>query len=175
MIHQKRKFDFLRTRPTPLLLYFAALALFSASCSLQSPSALNGEDTKIIKETIMRYDALLSQGYAKTDMTSLQEVAEKEQALKAFRHMAALGDAKKKMTSELVDIQFLDIRLVRENAVQVKTRETWNYAYTNIGAQIPDPTSARTVVYNLSYDLAKKNNRWYVVTVDAMEEEKSEG
>lgn len=103
-----------------------------AACRLDT-----GEDTRAVKDTILRYNRLLAEGYAKTDMTPLQKVATQEQAEKVYNHMAALGEAKIRMESELVDIDFLDVKLSEENVVQVKTRETWNYTHVNIDTKMP--------------------------------------
>jgi hypothetical protein len=88
--------------------------------------------------------------------------------------MSAIGDAKKKMTSSLLDIQFLDLQLVQENVARVETRETWEYTHTPVGSQSPEPLHVQAVVYKLSYRLGKNNNNWYVASVEVLAEEKND-
>jgi hypothetical protein len=104
-------------------------------------------------------------------MTRIQEVATKEQALKVFNHMAALGEAKIRMESQLVDIEFLDIQVAEPGSAKVKTREEWHYTHVNTDAKIPGQRSVKGLIYELSYELVRRNDRWLVSSVSRLEEQ----
>ena len=73
---------------------------------------LEHRDTQEVKDTILRYNKLLTGGYSKMNMTPLREVATLEQSIRVYDHMAALGEAGIRMESQLVDIKFLDINII---------------------------------------------------------------
>ena len=133
-----------------------------------------GDDVKAARDTVLKYNQLLAEGYAKMDMTLLQKVATQEQAEKVYTHMAALGEAKIRMESQLVDIHFFDVRWPEENVAQVKTRETWNYTHVNIDAKMPRQTTVTGLVYTLSYVLLLQHGQWFVSSVTVLEKEESE-
>jgi hypothetical protein len=133
-----------------------------------------GKETKEVKDTILRYNHLLAEGYAKMNMTPLQEVATPEHATKVYYHMAALGEAKIRMESKLINIEFLDIQFPKKDIARVKTREKWNYTHVNINTKMPAQTVVQGLIYNLSYDLIKKDGRWLVSTISVLEEKKPE-
>ena len=128
------------------------------------------KDTRAVKETILRYNQLLSEGYARMNMTPLQEVATLDQATKVYHHMAALGEAKIRMESRLVGIEFLDIQFPGKDLARVRTRERWNYTHVNIGTKMPAQSVVQGLIYNLSYELIKKEGKWLVSSVSILEE-----
>jgi hypothetical protein len=130
------------------------------------------KDTVAVTHTILRYNQLLAKGYAEMNMTPLQEVAIEEQALKAYHHMSALGAGKIRMESELVDIEFLNVELPEEDRARVKTKETWNYRH--IGMEMPSQTVVQGLIYELSYELVRKDGQWFVSSVTVLKEEKPE-
>jgi hypothetical protein len=130
------------------------------------------KDIRAVKDTILRYNQLLAEGYAKMNMTPLREVATEEHALKVYYHMAALGEAKIRMESHLVGIEFLDIQFPKKDSARVKTREKWNYTHVHINTKMPAQTVVQGLIYNLSYDLIKKDGRWLVSSVSVLEEKK---
>ncbi len=133
-----------------------------------------GKDTQAVKDTILRYNRLLAEGYAKMDMTLLQKVATQEQATKVYNHMAALGEAKIRMESRLVGIDFLDVQFSEKNVAQVKTRETWNYTHVNIDTKMPGQTVVEGLIYTLSYGLVMEHGQWFVSCVTVLEEDNVE-
>jgi hypothetical protein len=145
------------------------MLVWIGACSIDA-----GKDTRAAKDTILRYNQLLAEGYAKMDMTLLQKVATQEQAKKVYTHMAALGEAKIRMESELVDIDFLDVQLPKENVAQVKTKETWNYTHVNIDTKMPGQTIVEGLVYTISYELVMQDGQWFVSIVTVLEEHKVE-
>jgi len=129
-----------------------------------------GRDVQKVKDTILRYNQLLSEGYAKMNMTPLQEVATLEQATKVYHHMAALGEAEIRMESQLAGIEFLDIQFHGKDSARVKTKEKWNYVHISIGSKMPAQSVVQDLIYNLSYELIKKNGKWLVSSVSVLEE-----
>ena len=132
------------------------------------------KDTRAVKDTILRYNQLLAEGYARMNMTPLREVATEEHAQKVYHHMAALGEAKIKMESQLIDIEFLDIQYPKKDLVRVKTKEKWNYTHINIGTKMPAQTVVQGLIYKLSYELVRKDGRWVVSSISVLEENKPE-
>jgi hypothetical protein len=129
---------------------------------------LSERDTQEVKDTILRYNKLLSEGYAHMDMSPLREVATEEQAQKVYQHMAALGEAGVRMESQVVNIVFLEIKFPKKNLSKVITKEKWNYSHIKIGTAMPGQTVVRGVVYKLSYELVRKNEKWLVSSVSVL-------
>ena len=129
-------------------------------------------DTRAIKDTILRYNHLLAEGYARMNMTPLKEVATEEHAQKVYHHMAALGESKVRMESQLLDIEFSDIQFPKKDLVRVKTKEKWNYTHINIDTKMPAQTVVQGLFYKLSYELIKKNGKWFVSSISVLEENK---
>lgn len=127
------------------------LAIYICGCRVDTE-----KDTRAIKDTILRYNQLLAEGYARMNMTPLKEVATPEHAQKVYHHMAALGESKVRMESQLVDIEFSDIQFPKKDFAGVKTREKWNYTHINIGSKMPGQTVVQGLIYKLSYELVKK-------------------
>ena len=146
-----------------------AVCISSVGRKVDAEEAVQEKDRITVQHTILRYTQLLAQGYANMNMTNLQEVATEEQALKAYRHMSALGDAKIRMESHLEDIEFVDIQLPKEGSARVRTRERWNYVHVKTGAQIPAETGVQGLVYNLSYELARNDGRWLVSSISVLD------
>src|SRR4030043_76836 len=130
------------------------------------------KDTKAVKDTILRYNQLLAEGYARMNMTPLREVATEEHAQKVYHHMAALGEAKIRMESRLGDIEFSDIQFPKKDFAKVKTKERWNYTHINIDSKMPAQTVVQGLLYRLSYELVKKDGRWFVSSISVLEENK---
>jgi hypothetical protein len=127
------------------------------------------KDTRAVKDTIMRYNQLLAEGYARMNMTPLKEVATEEHAQKVYHHMAAFGEAKIRMESKLIDIEFSDIQFPKKDFAKVKTKEKWDYTHVNIDTKMPAQTVVQGLIYKLSYELIKKNGKWYVSSVSVLE------
>jgi hypothetical protein len=78
------------------------------------------------------------------------------------------------MESELVDIEFLDIQVAGPGSAKVMTREKWNYTHVNIDTKMPGQTVVEGVIYNLSYELVRKDEKWLVSSVSVLGEDKRE-
>ena len=128
------------------------------------------KDTLQVKDTILRYNQLLAEGYARMNMTPLKEVTTDEHAQKVYHHMAALGEAKIRMESKLIDIEFSDIQFPKKDFTKVKTKEKWDYTHVNIGTKMPAQTVVQGLIYKLSYEIIKKNGKWLVSSVSVLED-----
>jgi len=85
------------------------VTLLIAGCGkTKAPKA----DPEALKTTVIHYNALLAEGYRTLNMNPLAQVATKERAQKAYYHMAALGEERKKMESDLRNLDFLEARIL---------------------------------------------------------------
>ncbi len=87
--------------------------------------------------------------------------------------MAALGEGRLRMMSELKDISFKDIRFASTTSASVKTREVWDFRHVNIDTGKVE-RDEKGFVYQMNYHLAKKNGAWWVRGA-AAEDEKGAG
>jgi hypothetical protein len=137
-----------------LLLYF-----FLAACA----SSVNKEEVPL-KETIMRYNILLAEGYRTMNMNPLQEVATKEQAEKLYFHMAAIGEGRLRLDSKLKNIKFTKFETGKADLASVETKEVWDYAHIDINTNSKF-AEERDFVYEMGYSLKKRDGRWIVTNV----------
>ena len=124
---------------------------------------------ELVKKIVERYNVLLAAGYKNLDMNPLQEVATVEQAEKAYTHMAAIGEGTVRMVSRLKKIDYVQVLFPREDKGVVRTREIWDFAYTDIksGRKNEEVTD---FPYDVSYTLEKKDGRWLITDVVASSE-----
>lgn len=122
---------------------------------------------------IIRYNHLLSEGYKSTNMTRLQEVATTELAEKAYYHMAAIGEGKRRMVSELKKINFVTTDCSKLSLCKVVTREWWDFSYADIltGKR---STEVKNYIYDVQYQLANRQGRWILTEINATGEERQE-
>lgn len=132
------------------------LAVATASCS-----TIGSGDADAVKGAVKRYTTLLSQGYASMNMTGLTQAAEEPQVAKVYFHMAALGEGRLRMMSELKDISFSDVRFAAATSASVNTREVWDFRHVNIDTGKVE-RDEKGFVYRMKYHLAKKNGAWLV-------------
>jgi hypothetical protein len=122
---------------------------------------------------IQRYNQLLSEGYKTTNMTKLQEVTTPELAEKAYYHMAAIGEGKSRMVSELKKLNFVETDCSKPSACRVVTREIWDFAYADIqtGAR---SNEVKDYAYDVQYLLENRQGRWLITEISATGEERKE-
>ncbi len=122
---------------------------------------------------IVRYNQLLSEGYKATNMTKLQEVATAELSEKAYYHMAAIGEGKSRMVSELKKLDFVETDCSKSATCRVVTKEIWDFAYADIltGARSNEVKDYR---YDVQYLLENKQGRWLITEITASGEERKE-
>lgn len=122
---------------------------------------------------ILRYNQLLSEGYKTTNMTKLQEVATPELSEKAYYHMAAIGEGKSRMVSELKKLNFVETDTAQPARCRVVTKEWWDFGYADIqtGAR---SNEVKDYIYDVQYLLEKKQDRWIITEITATGEERKE-
>lgn len=148
---------------------FAVLVVVLSLCGCHAGT---DKQTQEIKNAILRYNHLLSEGYIKMNMAPLLETAAPDHVQKVYYHMAALGEAKIRMESQLVDLKFLEFQFLSKYAAKARTREKWNYSHTRIGETLPVRKVVEGYIYQLSYLLVKDDSRWLVSSVSVSEDAK---
>jgi len=122
---------------------------------------------------IKRYNQLLSEGYKTTNMTKLQEVATQELAEKAYYHMAAIGEGKSRMVSELKKIEFKETDCSKPANCRVVTRETWDFGYADIQTG-QKSNEVKDYIYDVQYLLENRQGRWIITGITATGEDRKE-
>lgn len=122
---------------------------------------------------IVRYNQLLSEGYKTTNMTKLQEVATPELAEKAYYHMAAIGEGKSRMISELKKIDFKETDCSKPAICRVVTREWWDFGYADILTG-QKSNKVKDYIYDVQYLLENRQGRWMITDITATGEERKE-
>lgn len=130
-----------------------------------------GEPDDQVKNVIVRYNQLLSYGYATLNMNPLQEVTTAMQAEKAYSHMAAIGEGGVRMTSQLKTIGFGAVSFPKPGSAVVKTREVWDFAYNDIKTG-EKREEEKNFVYLVTYVLENRGGRWLITDITAGSEEK---
>jgi hypothetical protein len=122
---------------------------------------------------VVRYNHLLSEGYKTTNMTKLQEVATPELAEKAYYHMAAIGEGKSRMVSELKKINFVETDCSKPSKCRVVTKEWWDFGYADIltGKR---SNEVKDYIYDVQYLLENRQGRWMISEISATGEERKE-
>lgn len=128
---------------------------------------------EVSHKLIVRYNQLLSEGYKTTNMTRLQEVATPELAEKAYYHMAAIGEGKSRMVSELKKIDFKETDCSKQSKCRVVTREWWDFGYADIltGQR---SNEVKDYIYDVQYLLENRQGRWMITEINATGEERKE-
>jgi hypothetical protein len=128
--------------------------------------------TQAVKDTILRYNQLLAEGYANMNMNPLQEVATADQAGKEYRHMAALGEANIRMAAALKSIEFSAVVVSRDGSASAVTKEVWDYTHLDVRTRTP-VTKQQDIVYTLKYELKQENRRWLVASIETIGQKES--
>jgi hypothetical protein len=169
-------------KQTVFVLLFLIAAI--AGCKDKAPSSKPAETSpqktsaasapaEESRNLIERYNRLLSEGYKTTDMTRLQEVTTPELAEKAYYHMAAIGEGKSRMVSELKKIDFVATDCAKPAMCRVVTRESWDFGYADIltGKR---SNEVKDYVYDVQYLVEKREGRWLITEITASGEERKE-
>ena len=138
------------------LLILMLLPFVLASCSQEKKQEVKNP----LHEIIIIYNGLLADGYRRQDLNHMVQAATSRRALKAFYHMAALGEGGVKMDSLLKNIEFTGSKELATGKAQVTTRETWDYRY--VSNVTGEKSPLRTINYVVRYTLEKKEERWLV-------------
>jgi len=142
----------------------------SARTAASSASASLSEESH---DLIKRYNQLLSEGYKTTNMTKLQEVATPELSEKAYYHMAAIGEGKSRMVSELKKIDFKETDCSKPSTCRVVTKELWDFGYADIQTG-QKSNEVKDYMYDVQYVLENKQGKWLITEITATGEERKE-
>jgi len=82
-----------------------------------------------IERIIRHYNDLVAEGYRNQDMNPLQEVTTREQAVKLYHHMSALGEGRLRMESTIRDIRFKKLEQLDRTQATVETEEVWDFTH----------------------------------------------
>ncbi|GFO53606.1 lipoprotein [Geomonas sp. Red276] len=127
----------------------------------------------MVHNQIVRYNQLLSEGYKKGDVTRLQEVADPDQAQKVYYHMAALGEGKTRMVSELKKITFVETDLSTPSKARVATREVWDFAFVDFQSG-KMKNAVKDYLYQVRYQLENRDGNWIITAISATGEDRKE-
>ncbi|KAF0220985.1 MAG: hypothetical protein FD174_698 [Geobacteraceae bacterium] len=119
---------------------------------------------------VMRYNQLLADGYRNLNMTPLQEVATEDLARKAYHHMAAISEGKKRMDSKLKKFEFVKTEFPQPGRCRIQTRELWDYNYSDIETG-KISTEVKDYIYHVNYTLENRGGRWLITSIVANGEE----
>jgi|GEM_PF-2209038 len=162
------------------------LSLPLAGCTEKSPAPKQGAAERtgggaagtipdtMVKQIIERYNQLLIGGYMSMNMTPIQEVASEDVAMKAYYHMAALGEGNNRLVSQLKKIDFKEIASPAAGTYQATTREVWDFVHVNIKTGATS-NEQKNYVYDVVYTLENKKGRWVLTSISAIGEERDKG
>jgi len=125
---------------------------------------------ELVKKVIARYNYLLAEGYKNLNMNPLQEVASVLQAEKAYSHMAAIGEGKVRMVSQLKKMNFVHVNFPSDGKAEVQTHEIWDFAYTDIKTGRKNE-EVKDFPYDVNYTLEAKDGRWLITDIVAGSEQ----
>jgi hypothetical protein len=165
------------------MLLLAALSVAAFGCN-QQPAAeravsaagqgafapITGTPQQQVRLTVERYNALLAQGYRNLNMTGLQEVASKDEAEKAYVHMAALSEGKSRLISQLNKISYLSLEFPTPDSCRLATDERWDFAQEDLASGARSEEQ-KNFLYHVHYDLERQGGHWLVTRVVANSDE----
>jgi len=160
-----------------LIIAFAGCKDNSTSSKPAEPAPAKASSTSTPVEQahnlIVRYNQLLSEGYKAINMTRLQEVTTPELAEKAYYHMAAIGEGKSRMVSELKKINFVETDCSQLTKCRVASKEWWDFGYADIltGKR---SNEVKDYIYDVHYLLENRQGRWLITEITATGEERKE-
>jgi hypothetical protein len=137
-----------------------------------SPAFTGGTEKDAIRNIIVRYDELLTFGYRTLNMNPLQEVTTEDEAEKVYIYMAALGEGKVRMISHVNNIYFDSITFPAPDKAVVRTKEIWDFAYTDIKTG-EKKEEKKNFIYLMTYTLGKEGGRWLITAASATSTEKA--
>ncbi|GFO70104.1 hypothetical protein GMLC_36830 [Geomonas limicola] len=128
---------------------------------------------KTVQERILTYNRLLIEGYQAGNMTALQQVTTTALAEKAYYHMAAIAEGKKRMVSQLKKIDFRETDCGQQNKCRVVTREVWDFGYADLKTNEVS-NQVKDYSYDVQYLLENRQGQWLITEITASGEERKE-
>ena len=127
-----------------------------------------------LREAVARYTRLLSEGYAKSDMSGMQDLVTPNQAARLDHRLNGLKLAKRRMESQLKELVPLAVtfetdRSTGQHAATMRTREVWDSRQVDpaTGAVVKE---TRRLTYLLDYRFLQVDDRWLVDDVVVLED-----
>lgn len=153
-----------------MMRFAAAIALVFLSisgCTNPGKDSSGGsveEAKRQVESVIVRYTQLLSEGYRSLNMNRMAEVTTKEQALKLYHHMSAIGEGKLKMDSSMKDIKFKKIDFPGPDDALVETEERWDFTHYQIDSG-KKYAEEKDFIYLMGYTVHRAEGRWTITRV----------
>lgn len=155
-----------------LALVISIVVAVSAGCGQDKKNAAPKDaKTKGIEAAVIWYNALLADGYRGLRMESLMKVATQHLAMKAYFHMASLGEAGLKMDASLRKIEFGKVTDIDQDKIEVSTEEIWDYTYWDI--KTGERRLDNSINYDMRYKLKRADDKWWIF--DIVVKERAEG
>lgn len=148
------------------LLAVSLVALLLVGCSGQSKADL-------VKTRVREYNRQLSRAFAENNMNVLNTVATRDQAYTEYYQMAALGESRVRMLSQMRTIEFGDVTFSGDASATVETAETWDYEHVSMETSETVRTE-KGVTYRLRYELVLQDGRWLVDKVTSPDDPPAE-
>lgn len=142
----------------------ALIAIALIATALLAGCSAGSREKEQAKGTIMAYNRLLAKGYASMNMGDLANVADLRQVSKVYYHMAALGEARTKLVSELNNIRFGELKFLNVSTATIGTSEQWAFRHVNIDTG-KVTLEEKSYPYALDYLLRKRDGTWRVKAV----------
>lgn len=115
----------------------------------------------LVKDTVKRYLQSLSVAYRYFRLEDIRKCSTKEEANKV-EALAGLWKMKgEAMESEILEVNFSEVKIEKNGVARVQTREKWRYRYIkpDTGEEVKRWVEEH---YWMSYELVKENNLWLV-------------
>lgn len=162
-------------RPVALACLFAlALAgLLQAACE-PSPEQV-AADRDAIHRTLEEYASRLSQAYAFSDPSALEEVAMPREVASVESNIARLAADGRSIAAHQKEMVIEDLNVFQPGHAYVRTFETWDIRVTAVGAErviSSDPDQESRVRYRLKQD---DDGAWKVLGRERLEQENGGG
>jgi len=151
-----------------LVVAFIALAV---SCS---------RETVEVKNTVLAYNRLLTEAYAKPDPSVVDFFASKAEQKRIRANIAFIGQNRRLLISEELAFKFVDVQVnANDKQAEARTIEVWRMYLVDARTrkQISDKAEFR---YEKTYELVKVEGHWLVdradkVKTEVVKHEKREG
>lgn len=130
-----------------------------------------------IKDTIKRYNQLLSESCFRADMALMEQIVTFNHAGRLDHRLEALKMNKIRMATELKKIEIFEVKFLGKKGdadkVAAKTREIWNVRHVDIktGDTVKE---IKGLEYVMSYDLLRKDKEWLIDNANIIEEKVSQ-
>lgn len=137
------------------------------ACAILAGCDRQKSDGSDIEKVIRRYNILLAEGYRTQNMNTLQEVTTREQAVKLYHHMAALGEGRLRLESQLKKMSMKKIERRDPSHAVVETEEVWDFTHYRMDTG-EKYAEERDFVYRMGYILQKSDGRWIITEINTI-------